>query len=161
MLGSTPKPLFKKLIEHYKQGKVSFRNVKFFNMDEYVGYAPENPESFQRFLWENLFDHVDVDLKNVHLLNGDAENPDEECRRYEEKIKEVGGIDLLIGGKKFSASRRAFGFLPSTRACGCGKQTNFTRKTRDFPLGREACEEKRIPCPSFFLVLLMACHILH
>lgn len=70
-------------------------------MDEYVGYAPENTESFQRFLWENLFDHVDVDLKNVHLLNGGAENPDEECTRYEEEIRGAGGIDLLIGGERF------------------------------------------------------------
>lgn len=67
-------------------------------MDEYVGYAPENPESFHRFLWENLFDHVDVDAKHVHLLDGAAANPDEECTNYEEKIREVGGIDLLIGG---------------------------------------------------------------
>lgn len=99
-LGSTPKPLFKKLIQYYNEGKVSFKYVKFFNMDEYVGYTADNPESFQRFLWENLFDHVDVDTKNVHLLNGGAENPEDECKTYEKQIKEVGGFNLLIGGKQ-------------------------------------------------------------
>lgn len=69
-------------------------------MDEYVGYSSENPESFHHFLCENLFNYIDVDLKNVHLLNGVAESADVECKRYEEKIKEIGGIDLFIGGKK-------------------------------------------------------------
>lgn len=68
-------------------------------MDEYVGSTADNPDSFQHFLWENLFNHIDIDAKNVYLLNGGAEVPDDECRRYEEKIREVGRIDLLIGGE--------------------------------------------------------------
>lgn len=96
--GGTPLGTYKELINLYNQGKVSFRNVVTFNMDEYVGLPEEHPESYHSFMWNNFFSHVDVQKENVNILNGNAEDLVAECARYEEKIKSYGGIQLFLGG---------------------------------------------------------------
>lgn len=96
--GSSPEGMYAKLVEAYKQGRVSFRNVVTFNMDEYVALAEEHPESYHSFMRRNLFDHIDCPAENIHILNGNAADLDEECRKYEEAIAAAGGIDLFIGG---------------------------------------------------------------
>ncbi|MEG0993960.1 MAG: glucosamine-6-phosphate deaminase, partial [Bacteroidales bacterium] len=96
--GSSPLGMYKELIKLYQAGKVSFKNVITFNMDEYVGLPKEHPESYHSFMWNNFFSHIDINAENVNILNGNAENPEAECERYEDKIKAVGGIDLFLGG---------------------------------------------------------------
>ena len=96
--GSSPLGMYRHLIELYKQGKVSFRNVVTFNMDEYVGIAEEHPESYHSFMWKNFFSHIDIRKENVNILNGNAADLEAECARYEEKIKNYGGIHLFLGG---------------------------------------------------------------
>jgi len=96
--GSSPLGTYKELITLFKAGKVSFKNVVTFNMDEYVGLSEDHPESYHYFMWNNLFKHIDIKTKNVNILNGNAADLDEECYFYEEKIKKVGGIDLFLGG---------------------------------------------------------------
>ena len=96
--GSSPIGTYKELIELYKEGKVSFENVITFNMDEYIGLSEEHPESYHHFMWSNLFNHIDIPEENVNILDGNASDPDKECRDYEEKIKKAGGIDLFLGG---------------------------------------------------------------
>lgn len=96
--GSTPLGMYKKLIEYYKNGKLSFKYVKTFNMDEYVGLANDHPESYHYFMYENFFKHIDIDPANAHILDGNAEDLQKECDEYEEKIKKAGGVDLFIGG---------------------------------------------------------------
>lgn len=96
--GSTPLGTYKELIKLYKAGKVSFKNVITFNMDEYVGLEETHPQSYHYFMWENFFKHIDIKKENVHILNGMATNPEAECLEYEEKIKKAGGIDLFLGG---------------------------------------------------------------
>lgn len=96
--GSTPLSTYKELIALHKAGKVSFKNVITFNMDEYVNLPKEHPESYYSFMWKNFFDHVDINPKNINLLDGNAPDPEAECERYEKKILEVGGIDLFMGG---------------------------------------------------------------
>lgn len=96
--GSTPLGTYRELIRLYKDGKVSFKNVITFNMDEYVGLEETHPQSYHYFMWENFFKHIDIKKENVHILNGMAANPEEECRKYEEDIKKAGGIDLFLGG---------------------------------------------------------------
>ncbi|CAB3360357.1 Hypothetical predicted protein [Cloeon dipterum] len=90
--------MYKKLIELFKDGKVSFKYVKTFNMDEYVGLPRDHPESYHYYMFENFFKHIDIDPKNVHLLDGNAPNLEKECVEYEEKIKQSGGVDLFVGG---------------------------------------------------------------
>lgn len=96
--GSTPLGLYKKLVEYHKAGELSFKYVKTFNMDEYVGIARDHPESYHSFMWNNLFKHIDIDPANAHILDGNAADLQQECERYEKLIQESGGIELFIGG---------------------------------------------------------------
>ena len=96
--GSTPLGTYKALIELHKQGKVSFKNVVTFNMDEYVGLPHEHDQSYWYFMHTNFFDHIDIPAENINILNGMTDDPEGECRRYEEKIASCGGIDLFLGG---------------------------------------------------------------
>lgn len=96
--GSSPLGIYNELIVLNKAGKVSFKNVITFNMDEYVGIPQDHEQSYYTFMWTNFFNHVDIDPKNVNILNGNAFNLDEECLAYEAKIASVGGIDLFLGG---------------------------------------------------------------
>ena len=96
--GSSPLGLYRRLIELNKAGKVSFRHVVTFNMDEYVGLPEEHPESYHSFMWNNFFSHVDIQPANVHILNGNAADLQAECAAYEAAIEAAGGIDLFMGG---------------------------------------------------------------
>ncbi len=96
--GSSPLGMYRNLIELYKEGKVSFRNVVTFNMDEYVGLPEDHPESYHSFMWNNFFSHIDIAKENVNILNGNAEDLKAECERFEKKIESYGGIELFMGG---------------------------------------------------------------
>ena len=96
--GSSPEGMYAELVKAYKEGRVSFKNVITFNMDEYVALPESHPESYHSFMARNLFDHIDCPKENIHILNGNAEDLEAECVRYEQMIVEAGGIDLFIGG---------------------------------------------------------------
>lgn len=96
--GSSPEGMYACLVKANKEGRVSFKNVITFNMDEYVGLPESHPESYHSFMARNLFDHIDIPREQIHILNGNAKDLDEECRHYEEMICQAGGIDLFIGG---------------------------------------------------------------
>lgn len=96
--GDTPLSTYKKLIELYRLGKVSFKHVVTFNMDEYVGIEAKHPQSYYSFMFENFFNHIDIDLNNINLLNGNAVDTEQECKAYEEKINSYGKIHLFMGG---------------------------------------------------------------
>ncbi len=67
-------------------------------MDEYVGLPRDHRESYHTFMWENLFRHIDIDPKHVHILDGNAPNLAAECSAYEDAIKAAGGIELFLAG---------------------------------------------------------------
>jgi len=96
--GSTPLGMYKRLIQFVKDGILSFENVVTFNMDEYVGLEPSHPQSYHYFMWENFFKHVDIKEENVNILDGLAEDYEAECKRFEDKIKSYGKINLFCGG---------------------------------------------------------------
>lgn len=96
--GSTPVGTYQELIRLNKEGKVSFKNVITFNMDEYVGLPEDHPQSYHTFMWENFFSHIDINPSNVNILNGNAPDLVKECNDYEKKIAGAGGIDLFLGG---------------------------------------------------------------
>lgn len=96
--GSTPLVTYKELIRLYDLGEVSFSNVIFFNMDEYIGLPRNHPQSYYYFLWENFFKHIDVNPKNVNIIDGNAEDLEFECMNYEQKMEEAGGVDLFLAG---------------------------------------------------------------
>ena len=96
--GSTPLGTYRELIKLYNEKKISFANVVTFNMDEYIGLPVDHPESYHSFMWNNFFKYIDIKKENANILNGNAADPEEECVRYEEKIKSYGGIRLFMGG---------------------------------------------------------------
>lgn len=96
--GSSPLGMYKSLIELNKKGIVSFKHVITFNMDEYVGLPQNHPQSYYTFMWDNFFNHVDIQKENVNILNGNASDLNKECAAYEAKMKSVGGVDLFLGG---------------------------------------------------------------
>ena len=96
--GSSPIGMYRALAEACKEGRVSFKNVLTFNMDEYVGLPESHPESYHSFMATNFFNHIDCPKENIHILNGNAEDLEAECAHYEQMIEEAGGIDLFIGG---------------------------------------------------------------
>lgn len=93
--GSTPIPLYKELAKQCKAGNVSFKNVKTFNLDEYVGLDGNHDQSYRYFMNHQLFEHIDIDIENTHVPSGiDTKNPG----RYDEEIANAGGIDLQLLG---------------------------------------------------------------
>lgn len=96
--GSTPLKPYRQMIELYKKGVVDFSKVTTFNLDEYVNLDVNDKNSYHSFMHENLFDHINIPEENINFLDGNAEDPEEECRRYEEKIKAAGGIDIQLLG---------------------------------------------------------------
>ncbi|MDD8017172.1 MAG: glucosamine-6-phosphate deaminase [Bacteroidota bacterium] len=96
--GSSPIGMYKELVRMNKAGLVSFQHVVTFNMDEYVGLPEKHPESYHSFMWHHLFSHIDIQAKNVNILNGNAKDLVKECGEYEKKIQKVGGINLFLGG---------------------------------------------------------------
>ncbi len=98
--GSTPMTLYAELVRMHRQEQLSFANVVTFNLDEYYPMAPQELQSYRRFMAEHLFDHVDIDPANVHIPDGTIalEQVAEYCAGYERAIAEAGGIDLQILG---------------------------------------------------------------
>src|SRR5512137_300502 len=96
--GTTMERVYRNLVRLHAEEKLDFSLCRTFNLDEYVGLFPSDPNSYRHYMNHHLFRHVNVDPRNTHLPNGLAENLDEECRRYEATIKRCGGIDLQVLG---------------------------------------------------------------
>jgi glucosamine-6-phosphate deaminase len=107
--------IYKHLVQRFKAGDISFKNVVTFNMvacsfslpaharidlfqDEYVGLPRDHPESYHSFMYTHFFSHIDINPANINILNGNAPNLAAECAEYEEKIRQAGGIELFLGG---------------------------------------------------------------
>jgi glucosamine-6-phosphate deaminase len=96
--GSTPLYMYQELVQLYRQGKISFKNVITFNMDEYVGLPQGHPQSYAHYMHTNFFDHVDIPKQNIHILDGNAKDLEAECNHFEQKIAACGGMDIIFGG---------------------------------------------------------------
>ena len=96
--GSTPIGTYQYLVKKYQERELDFSGIKTANLDEYKGLTKENDQSYYYFMNTNLFQHVNVDMNNTNIPNGMAEDADAECSRYEEVIKELGGVDLQLLG---------------------------------------------------------------
>lgn len=96
--GSTPVGMYKKLIEMNKAGEIDFSDITTVNLDEYYPIDPANNQSYRYFMNDNLFDHINIDKSKTNVLYGLAEDPDQECERYEQLIKDLGGIDIQVLG---------------------------------------------------------------
>ena len=96
--GSTPIPTYKELIRMCKEGVVDFSKVQSFNLDEYCGIPEDHEQSYRTFMNENLFNHVNIDVANTHVPNGNATDAEAESAAYDAAICAAGGIDVQILG---------------------------------------------------------------
>src|SRR5438270_13576032 len=94
--GSTPVGLYRELIRLHKEARLDFSQVVTFNLDEYFPMAPDDLQSYRRWMKETFFDHVNIPPDNVHVPDGTIPEDDAEdyCARYEQAIRRAGGIDL-------------------------------------------------------------------
>ncbi|OAA83064.1 glucosamine-6-phosphate deaminase [Clostridium ljungdahlii] len=96
--GDTPLGMYKELIKLYEDKEVDFSDVTTFNLDEYYKIQRENPESYYYYMNNNFFKYVNVKKEKIYIPNGTAKDIDEECRNYEDEIKNKGGIDIQVLG---------------------------------------------------------------
>ncbi len=96
--GSTPKGMYKQLVEWHKKGDLDFSQARSVNLDEYVGLEPTHDQSYRYFMQQNLFDHINIVPANTNVPNGLAKDAAAECQRYDQIIQDMGGIDLQVLG---------------------------------------------------------------
>lgn len=98
--GSTPLKVYNELIRKHKEEGLSFSNVITFNLDEYYPLEHDHQQSYNHFMWDRLFKHIDIKTENIHIPSGSIEQDDVAafCRNYEKKIAEAGGIDIQLLG---------------------------------------------------------------
>ena len=96
--GGTPVGAYAQLVDWYNKGDIDFSEVTTVNLDEYRGLPKEHPESYWSFMHRNLFDHVNIDPAHINLPDGTNLDAEAECKRYDEVIRSVGGVDLQLLG---------------------------------------------------------------
>lgn len=126
--GSTPIPLYRELIAREQAGRIDFSRVRSVNLDEYMGLAPDHPQSYRRFMQENLFDHISIRPENTYVPDGLATDVDAMCSAYERTIEDLGGVDLQLLGLGHD------GHIGFNEPCGhfpvCTHETALTEITR-------------------------------
>ncbi len=96
--GSTPEGAYRYLVDWYKQGLLSFKDVLSVNLDEYVGLAPDHDQSYRYFMQSNLFDHVDISPEHTRVPDGLTKDPKAFCDEYDAYIRSQGYVDLQLLG---------------------------------------------------------------
>ena len=96
--GTTMECVYRHLVRMHREEHLDFSLCSTFNLDEYVGLFPSDPNSYRHYMNHHLFQQVNMDIRNTHLPNGMAEDLDAECRKYEALIQRFGGIDLQLLG---------------------------------------------------------------
>ena len=96
--GSSPLGIYRQLILWYEKGDLDFSAATSVNLDEYWGLSAANPQSYHYFMQHHFFNHINLDPSRIHIPDGQAADPDQECARYDRLIQELGGIDLQLLG---------------------------------------------------------------
>jgi len=96
--GGTPVGIYEELVKTYQKGRISFKSVTSFNLDEYVGLPDGHPESYRSYMKNHLFDHVDLPAEQAHIPDGNAADLTAECRNYDRLLEDAKQIDLQILG---------------------------------------------------------------
>ena len=96
--GGTPVGMYKELIKMYEKKELNFSKITTVNLDEYIGLNPEHNQSYRYFMNNNLFNHINIDKSNTFVPNGLAEDLEAQCKEYDQKIVELGGIDIQLLG---------------------------------------------------------------
>ena len=96
--GTTPLGMYRRLVDVYRLGEVSFAEAAFFNLDEYLGLVPDHPASYHLYMKEHFYGLIDADPTRIFVPDGAAPDPEAECERYEVAIEEFGGVDVCVLG---------------------------------------------------------------
>jgi glucosamine-6-phosphate deaminase len=140
--GDTPVGTYKELVNIHKKDGLDFSKATSFNLDEYVGLAPLHANSYNYFMWENLFRHVNINPEKVYIPQGNTDDPEEYCVWYESQITKAGGIDLQVlgigGDGHIAFNEPGSSFASRTRVKALYKQTiednaRFFKKIEDVP----------------------------
>lgn len=141
--GRTPLGLYRELRERSGGGLIDWSAVRTFNLDEFAGLAPTNPESYRSYMEEELFRHISITRANIGFLDGAARSLKAECRRYEAAIEAAGGIDLQILG---IGANGHIGFNePAPGLCANTHIAELTRETREANAERFGGDWRRVP----------------
>ena len=95
--GGTPTGLYAEMIADHKAGNFSYKNIKSYNLDEYVGISYDHPESYHKFMETNLFDHIDIEKENTHVPDASAEDLEDALKAYQEALNNA-NIDVQLLG---------------------------------------------------------------
>lgn len=126
--GRTPIPFYARLVALFDAGLVDFGRASTFNLDEFLGLAPDDARSYRMFMERHLFGRINLPARRIHFLNGAARDPEEECVRYERQIGKAGGLDLLLLGL---GANGHIGFNePGTSLVAGTHRTRLTEATR-------------------------------
>lgn len=128
--GSTPLKLYNELIRMHVEEGLDFSEVTTFNLDEYIGLPREHEQSYYRFMWDNLFNHININPDKVHIPDGMTDDIPATCAAYEQAILDNGGIDLQVLG---IGSDGHVGFNEPT--------SSFSSRTRIKTLTRQTVED--------------------
>ncbi len=96
--GRTPLNVYRGLVELFRQGQLDLSQVRTFNLDEFLGVSAEDGGSYRAYMERHLFQHVNLAPEHIHFLDGTAADAEAECARYDARLHEVGGLDLLLLG---------------------------------------------------------------
>ena len=96
--GGTPKGTYEKLIKDHKENHTDYSNIQTVNLDEYLGIDPDDANSYRTFMKQHLFNEINIQEKNTHIPNGQVDNYENECQRYDHLIQDIGGIDIQLLG---------------------------------------------------------------
>mgnify|MGYP000963936141 CR=1 FL=1 len=125
--GSTPVGTYSRLADMNRAGKLDFTKVRTYNLDEYYPIKPSNPQSYRYFMDKHLFDLINIDKSNTHLLNGEAPDTEVECAAYDRAIESAGGIDIQLLG---IGNNGHVGFNePSEKLTAATHKTSLTEST--------------------------------
>ncbi len=96
--GSSPIGTYRQLVAWFEKGDLDFSQIRTVNLDEYIGLSPDDPQSYYYFMKENLFKNVNINLQNTNIPNGLTTDTAKECARYNQVLREMGGVDLQLLG---------------------------------------------------------------
>ena len=96
--GSTMEPVYAQLLQNMQQAPLDLSQLTTFNLDEYIGLSPQHPQSYNYYMYQHLFNKLNIPAQNIHLPDGLANNIEQACQAYSDAIQAMGGLDLQLLG---------------------------------------------------------------
>ncbi|WP_434347467.1 glucosamine-6-phosphate deaminase [Myxococcus virescens] len=147
--GRTPLNVYRELVELFTRGGLDWAQVRTFNLDEFLGVSPDDAGSFRAYMERHLFQHVNLSPANIQFLDGAVEDAEAECARYEARLAEAGGLDLVLLGLG-SNGHLAFNEPADGLRARCHR-TRLSRQTREASLMLFGDDPSRVPMEALTL----------